>query len=125
MGSGYVHLDDVSCVGSASHITQCNYSIVSSLNISHQQDVGVQCQQGMYIYRPFLHWEPCCDIKKLFLIGDEVKEGDIRIGIYGEAWTGIVDIYLSGVWGTVYYYGASSEEAWVACRQLGYHTYGI
>ena len=49
MGSGYVHLSGVSCVGSESHITQCSYTIVSSLEISHQQDVGVQCQQGMYI----------------------------------------------------------------------------
>ena len=75
-----------------------------------------------------MHWEPYsyCDIKKLFLIGEEVKEGDIRIGIlYGQAWRGAVIIYLSGVWGTVYYDGASTEEAWVVCRQLGYHTYGI
>ena len=63
---------------------------------------------------------------KLFLIGEEVKEGDIRIGSYGQAWRGIVEIYLSGAWGTVYYDGASTEEAaWVVCRQLGYHTYGI
>ena len=49
MGSGNVHLGDVSCVGSESHITQCNYTIVSSLEISHQQDVGVQCQQGIIV----------------------------------------------------------------------------
>ena len=54
-----------------------------------------------------------------------MKEGDIRIGTYGQAWRGIVEIYLSGVWGTVNYYGASTEAAWVVCRQLGYHTYGI
>ena len=49
MGSGNVHLGDVSCVGSESHITQCNYTIISSLEISHQQDVGVQCQQGIIV----------------------------------------------------------------------------
>ena len=51
MGSGYVHLSGVSCVGSESSITQCGYTIVSSLEISHQQDVGVQCQQGITCIR--------------------------------------------------------------------------
>ena len=64
----------------------------------------------------------------LLLIGVEVKEGDIRIidEYYGQAWRGIVEIYLSGVWGTVNYYGARSQEAAsVVCRQLGYHTYSM
>ena len=37
---------------------------------------------------------------KLFIIGEEVKEGDIRIGSYGQAWRGVVEIYtylVSGV----------------------------
>ena len=48
MGRESVHLSGVSCVGSEASITQCSYTIVSSLNVSHQQDVGVQCQQGIY-----------------------------------------------------------------------------
>ena len=121
MGSGYVHLRGVSCVGSESSITQCSYTIVSSLNISHQQDVGVQCQQGIYICASV----GAMMVTRLLLIGDEVKEGDIRILRQNNLWEGIVEIYLSGVWGTVYYNGAATKEAWVACRQLGYHTYGM
>ena len=63
----------------------------------------------------------------LFIIGDEVKEGDIRIVrfSYTPLWQGIVEIFLSGVWGTIYYYGVNYEEARVTCRQLGYHVYGM
>ena len=72
------------------------------------------------------HITSSCDIKKLFLIGDELREGDIRILRWNNLWAGIVEIYLSGVWGIVNYYGANTDEdALVVCRQLGYHTYGI
>lgn len=61
----------------------------------------------------------------VWLLGNEEKEGDIRLvgisdflerQIYGR-----VEIFLSGVWGTVY---ANSNEAEVVCRQLGYNPYG-
>ena len=54
-----------------------------------------------------------------------MKEGDIELVGWNQAWRGTVEIYLSGVWGTVYYYGANTEAAWVVCRQLGYHTHGM
>ena len=57
------------------------------------------------------------------ILGDEVKEGDIRLVGGSYLWHGRVEIFLSGVWGTMTYYGASSYEAEVICRQLGYNTY--
>ena len=61
----------------------------------------------------------------MICLGDEIKEGDIRLvgGTY--LWEGRVEIFLSGDWGTVtddsYH---SDDDATVVCRQLGYNTYG-
>ena len=59
----------------------------------------------------------------VYTIGDEVKEGDIRLLEGSYLWQGRLEIFLSGVWGTMSDDGAYSEEARVICRQLGYNTY--
>ena len=59
----------------------------------------------------------------LYILGDEVKEGDIRLVEGSYLWQGRVEIFLSGVWGTMTDDGASYDEARVICRQLGYNTY--
>ena len=58
-------------------------------------------------------------------LGDEIKEGDIRLVGGGYLWKGRVEIFLSGVWGTVssYYWTLDHSSATVVCRQLGYNTY--
>ena len=55
-------------------------------------------------------------------IGDEIKEGDIRLVGGRHLWEGQVEIFLSGVWGTVSDDGAEFTDAVVVCRQLGYNT---
>ena len=57
--------------------------------------------------------------------GNEVKEGDIRLRGSNMLWEGRVEIFLSGEWGTVCDNGASSIDARVVCRQLGYYTYSM
>ena len=66
-----------------------------------------------------------CTIAALFLfcIGNETKEGDIRLVRGRHPWEGRVEIFLSGVWGTVCDDGARAIDASVVCRQLGYSTY--
>ena len=59
----------------------------------------------------------------MYLLGDDIKEGDIRLVDGSYLWQGRVEIYLDGIWGTIYYYPAWSAEARVVCRQLGYNTY--
>ena len=58
-------------------------------------------------------------------IGDKVKEGDIRLVEGSYLWQGRVEIFLSGVWGTMTDDYADYREASVVCRQLGYSTYSM
>ena len=61
-----------------------------------------------------------------FVVGNDVRDGEIRLHRRSgnNLWEGRVEIFLSGEWGTVCDNGASSIDARVVCRQLGYHTYG-
>ena len=84
----------------------------------------------LYLYARVMHFKVLfifsANVFSAILTGDEVKEGDIRIVRSGQLWQGIVEIYLSGVWGTIYYYyGPTTAEAYVVCRQLGYNTYSM
>ena len=56
------------------------------------------------------------------ILGDEIKENDIRLVGGRHLWEGRVEIFVSGVWGTVDGDGARYTEAAVVCRQLGYDT---
>ena len=56
------------------------------------------------------------------VLGDEVKEGDIRLVSGSYLWEGRVEIFLSGIWGTVSDDGAGTTDARIVCRQLGYNT---
>ena len=54
------------------------------------------------------------------MLGDEIKEGEIRL--IGGIWFGRVEIFLSGIWGTVSGDEGYSTESMIVCRQLGYST---
>ena len=56
-------------------------------------------------------------------LGDETREGNIRLVGSRYLWEGRVEIFLSGVWGTVSEDGAETADARVVCRQLGYNTF--
>ena len=64
-----------------------------------------------------------CSFPCISVIGDDVKEGDIRLVPGSYLWQGLVEIFLNGVWGRINDRGASSIDARVVCRQLGYNTY--
>ena len=59
----------------------------------------------------------------MFYIGDEIKEGDIRLVGGSYLWKGRVEIFISDVWGTVSDDNYWANNAKVICRQLGYNTY--
>ena len=56
-------------------------------------------------------------------VGDEIKEGDIRLVGGRYTWEGRVEIFLHGVWGTVSDDLTSKTDASIVCRQLGYNTF--
>ena len=54
-----------------------------------------------------------------------MEDGDIRLRSGSSALEGRVEIWHSGVWGTVCNNLWSRADAAVACRQLGYSSSGI
>ena len=44
-GTGVINIRNVGCSGTEENITTCAYSNITT-PLSHQNDVGVQCQQG-------------------------------------------------------------------------------
>ena len=59
-------------------------------------------------------------------LGGETREGNIRLVGGTHNWVGRVEIYISGVWGTIsddIAGGSTFASAKVVCRQLGFNTY--
>ena len=58
----------------------------------------------------------------MITVGEIYNEGDIRLVGGSYSWEGRVEIYLYEEWGTITDDGATSVDAHVVCRQLGYDT---
>ncbi|KAJ8283526.1 hypothetical protein COCON_G00023760 [Conger conger] len=93
-GSGPIWLDDVSCSGSESFLSQCQHSGFGSQNCGHSEDAAVVCSASAQVR----------------LVG-----GDDRC-------SGRVEIYNDGQWGTVCDDSWGLNDTEVVCRQLGCGT---
>ncbi|XP_071504468.1 scavenger receptor cysteine-rich domain-containing protein DMBT1-like [Diadema antillarum] len=100
-----VWLDNVGCTGREEKLMYCSHRGWGNTNCLHSEDAGVVCDTS------------------------SGYEGQVRLAGSSVPYNGRVEIYHSGVWGTVCNDRWGSNEARVVCRQLGYpgvydsHTY--
>ncbi|XP_030015227.1 deleted in malignant brain tumors 1 protein-like [Sphaeramia orbicularis] len=90
-GTGQIWLDDVSCLGNESSLTDCQHKGFGNHDCSHTEDVSVACSGS-----------------------------DIRLAGSGSTQcSGRVQVSQNGTWGTVCDDDWDLNDAQVVCRQLG------
>ena len=99
-GADPIWLDNVQCRGTESRLIDCFTNPLGLHNCEHSDDAGVSCA------------------------GTTCTQGDIRLQ-GGTATSGRVEICNNHVWGTVCDDLWDSNDAQVACRQLGFSATGI
>ena len=60
----------------------------------------------------------------LCLLGAQYRDGAIRLIGGSYPWEGRVEIYFSGIWGTITDSDWTSDDAHVVCRKMGYFKPG-
>ncbi|XP_039894316.1 deleted in malignant brain tumors 1 protein-like [Simochromis diagramma] len=92
-GTGQIWLDNVTCSGNESSLTQCQHSGFGSNSCGHGQDAGVICSGTVRV----------------------VGSGSTRC-------SGRVEVYHNNSWGTVCDNGWDGNDAQVVCRELNCGT---
>ena len=90
-----IALTSLSCQGNEQSIIDCVFGTGSDVNCNHDNDVGVVCQ-------------------------DTCINGDVRLANKEGENSGRIEVCYNKKWGTVCHKGWTTQDARVACYQLGY-----
>ncbi|KAK7444250.1 hypothetical protein BaRGS_00040422, partial [Batillaria attramentaria] len=95
-GQGTIQLDDMSCLGTESTLSQCSHRAWGTSNCNHNEDAGVDCD-----------------------VGTAGTADPIRLVGGTNNYEGRVEIQHGGNWGTICDDHWDDKAAQVACKQLG------
>ena len=128
--TGPIWLDYLRCTGSERGILNCtNYGIESvSSSCTHGDDAGVECP-GRWACVPNMLWLlSMCILTILIVVTiSNCTHGSLRL-VSGSSSVAVrqgrVELCYNNQWGTVCDDSWGSTDAGVACRQLGFSSYG-
>ncbi|XP_056006707.1 soluble scavenger receptor cysteine-rich domain-containing protein SSC5D-like [Ostrea edulis] len=102
-GNGSIIIENLRCQGNETDLSQCDIRyLTSNTYCHHRNDISISCRVG----------ESPGYTEGVRLVG-----GD-------HAWSGRVEVFHNGHWGTVCDFLFDDKEADVVCRMLGYHSGG-
>ncbi|XP_078496615.1 scavenger receptor cysteine-rich domain-containing protein DMBT1-like [Lissotriton helveticus] len=106
-GNGSILLDDVSCTGSESSLSECNHFGWMRHNCVHQEDAGVICSDFATTHTTPISRNTTAPV-----------HFPIRLQNGGSRCAGRVEVYYDSSWGTVCDDRWDLTDADVVCRQL-------
>ncbi|XP_052794511.1 deleted in malignant brain tumors 1 protein-like isoform X2 [Mya arenaria] len=108
-GSGQIWLDDLNCHGYESNIYGCKTRAWGEHNCGHGEDAGVDCDYNYY------------DTTTPWWIATTDPSTSIRLVNGHTSYSGRVEVYHNGRWGTVCDDNFDHRDVMVICRMLGYY----